>query len=150
MLPQADAFSDDPSIRDDELLYRRVHPTWIDWTDPDAPRVRRVAFQDQKEAVALEMGLPGPCLSVGLSSVLEEHNVDPAKMLESWGYEYGLASIRAGGARGSNQGVMRWPTEDEPWHGVVFAASGGKRSSGVQSHLAQSAKWVHIPERPAT
>lgn len=144
-------FVDQEDIPDDELLYRRIPPPWIDWNSLDAsgrPRIRRAAFQDYPAEKAREMGMPGPCMSVGLASILNAHDRQPTQLLEGWGANYGIASLRAGDARQLEQGVMRWPTEDEPWHGVVFTKIGSKKTGGTQNALAQAASWVEVPDRP--
>src|SRR2546421_1120944 len=90
-------FSDDPGHPGEEILYRRIPNQWIDWTvNEDSPRIRRAAFQDYSPRKAMEMGYPGACMSVGLSSVLEEQGRVPEELLEGWGDAYGLASVTAG------------------------------------------------------
>jgi hypothetical protein len=128
--PYASPFDDEPAIAADERLYRRIFPDWIDWTKIDAgglPRIKRAAFQDYSAKRAVELGYPGACMSVGLGSVLAGHGREPLAMLEKVGQEYGLASLTAAEVRARDQGVMAWPTEEEPWHAVVFSRLGPKR-----------------------
>lgn len=148
---QDPAFVDQDDISDDELLYRRIPPQWIDWEtldDEGRPRMMRAAFQDYKTEKAREMGLPGPCMSIGLHSILIAHRGEPLDLLERWGMHYGIASLPAGAVRANgDQGVMRWPTPEEPWHGVVFTKVGSKRTGGMENTLARAASWVYVPDR---
>ncbi len=151
LLSYESPFTDDPGIPAEEILYRRVPVQWIDWdAEQNGPRIKRAAFQDYPAERAADLNLPGPCMSVGLSSILDEHGVDPADLLTDWGREsYGLASVRAADVRLNNdQGIMPWPTQAEPWHGVVFSKKGPKRTGSMQSQLARAAVWVVLPDRP--
>jgi hypothetical protein len=112
-------------------------------------------FQDYPAQKAIEeYGLPGACMSVGLESVLTENDLDPAAMIK--GYEgYGVAAFNAGAARNLvglkgedwRQGVMPNPTDEEPWHAVVFRMEGSK-TRGIQNALAQISEWIIVPTRP--
>src|SRR5258708_2074917 len=95
--PAAAAFVNDDTIPGAALLYRRIPSKWIDWDTVDAeghPRITRGAFQDYTDAKARSMRYPGPCMSVGLGPVLEQHGRDPSFLLDGWGSDYGIASVR--------------------------------------------------------
>ncbi len=145
-------FVDDQSIPDDALLYRRV-----DWdkvggrsrtlTGQEA-RINSNCFADYPAAKAMELGYPGPCMSVGLSTVMEELQVPPTIMLD--GYEgYGLTVTRVGDLRylkkgngdSGPQGVLKSPTEREPWHCVVFDVFERPRKEACKKAIAKVSLW---------
>jgi len=119
------------------------------------PSMPSQGFQDYPAQKAIEeYGLPGACMSVGLESVLAENELDHTAMLK--GYEgYGVAAFSAGAARNLagpkgedwRQGIMPDPTDEEPWHAVVFRLEGSK-TRGIQNALAQISEWVIVPTRP--
>jgi hypothetical protein len=148
-----EAFHDDvDAIPDETLLYRRV-----DWDKIGGREKAQVGvpatingncFRDYPDAKAREKGLPGPCMSVGAGNVIEQRTKKPSVMLD--GYEgYGLALVRAGDLRNLRkadgtpcpQGVMWCPTDDEPWHSVIFDIEIRPRVSSVCKKIAQAASW---------
>lgn len=95
---------DDPDISNDALLWRRISPEW--WVydaNAGAMRVSSQAFQN----------LDGLAMSVGLAAECSEE-----QFLGGHG-GYGIAELTAGAARHCRQGVVRHPTEAEPWHAHV-------------------------------
>lgn len=144
-------FVDHADIEGSDLLFRRIFPGWVDWERSDEqgnPRIRRAAFQDYPAKRADEMKYPGACMSVGIASVLQEHDRTPDHLVADHA-GYGLASIGVGQARAAGQqGVMRWPTKLEPWHGVVFSKIGPRRTGAMEGELARSAKWIIVPAKP--
>jgi len=83
-------------------------------------------------------------MSVVLSDTLEKLGRPMESALIGHGDGFSLASITAGLARESTQGVAREPTTEEPAHGVVF----GRKSKSIRSKLAKSSEWVVPPELP--
>jgi hypothetical protein len=138
------------SISVDALLYRRIFQGFIDWDSPDPngrPRLTSAAFQDYKLEDAQRLGLPAPAMSVGLGPILDARGLSPEKILEPFDDTYGLAVLTAGDVRSLEQGVMAKPTEEEPWHAVVFSMNEPKRSKRIRAVLAEKARWVHVPRR---
>jgi len=88
-------------------------------------------------------------MSVGLGSVLVDHDYPPEKMLELFP-DYGLAYVTAGQLRtlrradGSAcpQGIMLVPTTEEPWHGVVFDQTHRPRKDAVCKAICRVADWA--------
>jgi hypothetical protein len=153
MTEAAAAFEDDAErIPDSAILYRRVDWDKIGGRDKYPPGATGTlngnCFTDYPEWRALEMGLPGPCMSVGVAPILTGHGHGPEKMLEDW-EGYGLAWIRAGDLRMLEradkspcpQGIMLFPTADEPWHGVVFDHAERPRKGAVCKAIARVAGW---------
>lgn len=152
MTPNYPEFVDSSSIDDDAVVYRRV-----DWdkvggreraTIGASPRLNGNCFTDFPEARATAVGYPGPCMSVGLSTILADLRLTPEAMLI--GFDgYGLASIRVGDLRqlkkGNGdpgpQGIMMSPTTTEPWHCVVFDLQERPRKEGCKKAIAKVAEW---------
>jgi hypothetical protein len=109
-------------------MYRRINPAWyVD--DDEGRRVTSQAFQDL-----------GGSMSVALGVVLRELGLEPEIVVES--YEgFGLMSLSVGFVRSLSLGVVREPTEVEPWHGAVH----GTKSRSIRSKLAQHGQWVRLP-----
>lgn len=148
------SFDDEESIPDEEFVYRRIlFPNWVDDTKRDnlgRPRIKRSAFQEFGAEKARQLGYPGPCFSVGLSSVLTAHGREPTDLLEGWDSEdrkYGIAHLRVADIRRKGRGVMARPTDQEPWHAVVFpkTTETRKQKADSESALAAAAVWVHVP-----
>lgn len=147
------AFADDTEgIPDDAILYRRVVWNLIGGRQKCPPgavaSLNGNCFADWSAEKAIEEGFPGPCMSVGLSTVLEELRFTPEKMLENYP-DYGLAFVTAAELRKlakadgtpCPQGIMTAATDAEPWHGVVFDLAGGRRAGSAKNAIAKAAQW---------
>ena len=118
---------DDPTIPDDEILWRRIPP----WHGvPDKGRgdrmVSSAAFDDtdgQPMSVVIASEAAGP------DSALAGHD------------GYALAGFRAGVAREIGLAIRRDPTDEQPAHAVVV----GKKTGSIQKKLRNSAHWVVQP-----
>jgi len=105
-------------------------------------------FTDYPIAKAQQLGLPDACMSVGIGSVIEAHGCTPDVMLQNYG-GYGLARVRVGDLRRLTrlngepcpQGIMPYPTEREPWHGVVFDKARRPRQKPACKAIASVAEW---------
>lgn len=145
-------FTDSLSIPDDALVYRRV-----DWDKiggrsrvavGEKARINGNCFSDYPEAKAAEFGYPGPCMSVGVSTVMIELGVEPEEMLQGFDH-YGLTETRVSDlrqlAKGNGdlcpQGIMLSPTKREPWHCVVFDVTERPRKNGCRNAIAKVSAW---------
>ncbi len=146
----APAYTDDADLADDAVLLRRIRSDWIRWDETGIvgqfPRITGQNFQDYSEDMAASVGCPAPAMSVGLLAVLQSHGRVETELLIGYA-GYGIASITVGDARRENQGVTRWPTDEEPWHALVFSRTSRIRSVGVRSRLAAVAVWRIRPTR---
>lgn len=102
-------------VRDEEILHRRVHPTFI---RPDGS-ISSQAFRD------------------------EEMSVDRAAFREVEetlaGYRgYGIAALGAAAARNLGQAVLADPLPRNPAHALVR----GRKSKSTSRKLARAASWV--------
>lgn len=154
MTDSPDPFVDDRNgVPDDALLYRRVSWGSIGGRCPPGQlaELSGNCFRDYPDAQARALGYPGPCMSVGVGTVLQARGLQPEAMLVGHA-GYGLAVVRAGDLRrlcrfdgtACEQGVMLSPTDEEPWHGVVFDKSGSARSKAVAVAVQRKAEW-HVP-----
>ena len=124
------AFEDDPSIADEERLFRRIPRTWIDWDDDGRAAISSAAFKDEE-------------LSINIESVMVRDGRPPADAIREYP-GYGLAAITAAHARSLSQAVSSDPIPEEPAHGVVY---GQKKRCGIAGKLRDGASWVIEPPR---
>ena len=147
-------FRDDLEIDDHVVVYRRAHWDKIGGRARATPGVEAKIspnfFSDYPEDAARKLGYEGPCMSVGLGSVLEELGLDPSVMLAGYDdREYGLTRTRVGDLRqlkrasgeSCPQGIMASPTKAEPWHGVVFDLNYRPRKDPVRKAIARVSTW---------
>jgi len=144
----ASPYSDDATIEDDDVLYRRIKlPDWVRSNELGSggrPQIRSIAFQDFTDAMASKWGLPAPAMSVGLGSVITANGRDASVMIEH--HEgYGVASLRARDVRQFDQGIQRYPTDSEPWHAIVFCLNRKSKNDPMKDRLAERAVWVIPP-----
>jgi len=118
------AADDDPSISDDALFWRRVHPDHI-VLDENLGRQRPSSqeFRDDE-----------------LSVILAEPGRQPATALEAHPGRF-LVAIGAHELRQRGLAITRDPTDDEPAHCVVL----GKKTRSTAEGLARAAVWVVPP-----
>lgn len=140
-------YADDPAIADDAVLLRVVHPKWVEW-EPE-PRLKSEAFQDYPGARLVEVGVPAVAMSVALLDDVLSHGQPAEAALKRFGSDYGIASLTAGQVRACEQGILRWPTDQEPWHAMVFSLQGPKRSRRHRKLLAERAELIRLPARTA-
>lgn len=132
-------FPDDPSILDDEVLFRRIPPLHH-FFDENEQRYRpsSAAFEDDDD---------GDPMSVYLSTVILRENRQPESVLA--GHEgYSLASITAGLARACDQTVHRDPLPEELSHAVVCGEKRKPKNTSPRKKFARAAAWVVLNAPP--
>lgn len=151
-MPTYDQLVDDRErIPDASILLRRVGWSILGgrsrFTPDSEIKINANCFSDYTEEDARAMGLPGPCMSVGALHMLVGEGEAAPRMLRGHD-DYGLVRVEAGKLRSLQkgdgtpcpQGIMWSPTDDEPWHCVVFDLS-GKRSGAGQKAIMRLAEW---------
>ena len=138
-------YEDDQTVTDDELLYRMVTKKNTKFEDGIAVRGGSNAFQDSRSDKLKELMVPAVAVSVYLGSQLRSNGLSATDLAVRWGQGYGVVSIRAGDARSEGQGIVRWPTDDEPEHAMIFCLSGGKKTGGQSKRLARVSRMVVSP-----
>lgn len=128
-------YPDDPTLSDEERLFRRIHlkQLVID-DDTGLARISSSAFRDTE-------------LSINIESVLQSEGKTASACLKD-NSAHKLVSITAGAARQHHQTVCRDPDplHNNLSHGLVC---GSKKERQVQQGLRDSADWV-IPSRAPT
>jgi hypothetical protein len=125
-----DEYEDDPSIADDDVLWRRVplHPSWVVFDETQGRlRPSSSAFDNHRDGTPMSAYLAAGGNTV--EEVLEGHP------------NYSLAGFSAGLARLQGQGIVRRPMPAFPSHVEVF----GPKSKSVRSALAKGCHWVVAP-----
>lgn len=123
-------YANDPTIADDDKLWRRIFPRWI---VPDnnrgGKRLSSQAFENSKD---------GSPMSVFLAALVLSSGRDAADLVFPG---YGMVSITAGLARENGQHVCRVPLPEEPAH--TFVA--GAKPKSVRYRLLDEMEWVIDP-----
>jgi hypothetical protein len=148
-----DLVDDAIAVPDDAILYRRVVWGKIGGREKcprgEVASLNGNCFTDWPPDAAAREGFAGPCMSVGVGTVLDNLGYTPDRILDGYP-ECGLACVTAGALRSLTkadgtscpQGVMLAPTEKEPWHGVVFDRTSERRGGAARNAIAQLAEWV--------
>ncbi len=114
--------TDDLTIDDDEILWRRVIPAWIKEEPGGLVRPGSAAFRDQRSNE----------LSVNIASLTTEEQVLEGRPDDS------LVAIRTGVFRGLGYVIVRDPEEGNESHALVCPAP-TKRDSRA---ISRQATWV--------
>ena len=138
-------YDDDPTIGDHELLYRMVTRQNTKDVDGIAVRGGTNAFQDLPPDRLDRVGAPAVAVSVYLESELRSYGLSADYLVQSWGEQYGVVSIRARDVRNENQGILRWPIPDHLGHAMIFTCSGPKKTGGQSKRLAKASVVVIAP-----
>jgi hypothetical protein len=119
-------FEDDPSIANEDRLFRRIHLSQIVRDDDTGfARVSSGAFRDRE-------------MSINIESILLDDGKAAADCLRDHGTHM-LVSITAGAARQFRQAVCRDPLPNDSSHGLIV---GSKNNPRVVEGLRSSATWV--------
>jgi hypothetical protein len=126
-------YKDDPSIRDQDDLWRRIQPEWIIFDEAlGRNRPSSAAFQDSSDGTAMSVDLAK--LRSGTAEALASY---PG---------HGLASFTAGFARRDcRQGVDHTPEEGGyDAHASVW----GDKPKSVRNRFAKAANLIGRPSAP--
>lgn len=133
-------WTDDGSIGDDVVAFRRLPHDWISG-DRDLPGTRRVnsaAFQPHPDSQAI---------SVTLSDVADGLGIDPAAMcLGEYAGEYGLATVLVRDARAQGLAIRRVPLSVDPGHAMFFITddSGQRDERSCRKAGKKLARAAHL------
>jgi hypothetical protein len=119
----------DLSIQNRDILWRRIHPGWIEWAGENEgiTRPTSVAFQDRITAEV---------------SVSVARETTKYRILRCYP-EHSLAAITVEAVRGVGCVVTRRPTADDPAHAVILPSPTKSRARD----LAKQATWVVLLDR---
>ncbi len=137
-------YTDDDTITNADLLYRRVYytPAWVTY-DVARKRLRptRAALNNTKRR---EDGAE-TYLSVFIKSTLDQMQLQPASVIDS---PAALVSISVARFRTKAveknvpQQIIRRPLEPPPSGNPAHGGIGGKKTGSIQNELAEHARWV--------
>lgn len=120
----AGPWTDDPSIPDDVVAYRRIDSHGVERNDLVVVRVKSYAFQPHRVSLSV---------SVTLSDLAIEQGVQPQAMALPAALEtkFGLCSFKVADARGVGFWVRRVPRDEDPAHAMLFAPDS---DTGIAPH----------------
>lgn len=133
-------YEDDPSISDDEIVYRRIA---THWAAKHGTSMTSASFQDTSAENARRLGCPAPGMSVHMQSLMAESGLEPSDLLEDAGE--GLVAMRVGDLRQKDMGITPWELPGEPAHAIIFTTVGSKRTKGQERAAKRAAMWVIEP-----
>lgn len=125
---------DDPSILDEDLLWRRIaQEHWV--KDPKVEggyRISSAAFENSSDGSGMSVTNGTEALRNGrsTSTIFESYSI--AKCLL-------IAEFTAGLARNLSQGITRSSTPEDPEHSNV----NGKKTRGVKNRLRKGSREIH-------
>jgi hypothetical protein len=120
---------DDPTIPDEEVLWRRIIPAWIHREPTGKVRPGSFAFMDR----------PSGELSVHIAALTTPDRALAGRPDDS------LAAIPAGLPRSLGFAIVRDPKPDDPSHALICPSPKGSRAS----KLAEQATWVVLQPSPS-
>ena len=123
---------DDPTIRAEVRLFRRIHLTQlVEDEDTGNARVSSGAFRDKE-------------LSMNIEQTLIAEGCGPDHCVRKHPH-HKLVAFTAGAARALGQSVYRDPQEDDPSHGIVHGNKNGKK---IHDGLREASVWIIPPTVP--
>jgi hypothetical protein len=125
-------YEDDPSIKNEDRLFRRVHlAQLVNDDDTGLVRISSGVFKHKELSVNIESSLLNGGSSI--ETCLCGHQA------------HKLVFITAGNARRFEQAVSRDPLPNDPSHGLVV---GSKNKRSIHDGLRAAAEWVIPPSAP--
>src|SRR5436305_1384418 len=117
--------ADDPSIGDDEILWRRILPDWVHREPDGSTRPQSIAMVDRNSGE----------LSVHIAALTTVEAI-----LKKRPGDY-VVAFRAGAPRGWGLKVVRDPDPDDPSHALVCPSPNQSQAK----KLARCCVWVGTP-----
>ena len=131
------------------ILYRVVHPKFVDWTKPDhdgLPSMTTQVFQENRPERALELGYPEPAVSIAFAHILQSEGLAIDVLLEDFDDGWGIASLTVGAVREVVPAVgIRHDRIHRPWHGILFAVTRPRMKGQEKGALRDRARLVRSP-----
>lgn len=121
--------TDDLSITDDDLLWRRLHPTWVIPTD-DGFRISSAAFKDGRHEVSVDLA----------ALTTQEQTLAGFP-------QQGLAEIKAAVPRALKHAIVRDPVAGNPAHALICEPPGqpNKQRERDAKAMARQASILKMP-----
>lgn len=120
---------DDPAIADDDLLWRRLHPTWVVPTD-EGFRISSAAFKDGRHEVSVDLA--------ALTTQVQTLAGFP---------QQGLAELKARVPRSLGHAIVRDPVEGNPAHALICEppSQPNKKRERDAKEMARQASILNMP-----
>jgi hypothetical protein len=124
---------DDPTIKDDEWLWRRIHPTAVTGDQDTGQRVPQSgAFRDTRGELSVFLAS-----ETTLPVVLRGHQ------------NFGVAEFQASAARSADCIIVRDPLPDNPAHALVCGKRASREISIREAKMIKKrSRWVVLPASP--
>lgn len=116
---------DDPTIRDDELLWRRILPEWVHVNPDGSTRPSSVAFIDRRSGE----------VSVHRAELTDLDLVRAVRPTDS------VVEVTAGFVRSLGCIIAADPKPDDPSHALICPSP----SKAIARKLAEHARWIIQP-----
>jgi hypothetical protein len=123
--------SEDAPIDDDDLVYRRIGPDKVVYSEKGGSRPGSHAFENK---------VPHK-LSGQLASIVDAQGLTPERYVKGM-KGHGIVSLRVGYLRGKGQEVRLSPELGDPAHVDVV----GEKPRSLRREFATEAEWVVLPE----
>jgi hypothetical protein len=146
-------FEDQNDLDLDIMVYRAVNPGLVDWNDTDAdgtPKMGSQIFQHMSDDRATAAGYSASAMSVALSHLLDKHLEGPERVLDEFGYDWGIAMFTVSDVRAVEPalGICEDPIDGAPWHGLVYAMTRSRMKKAESGALRSHATLIRLPKRP--
>lgn len=112
--------ADDPTINDDETLWRRILPDWIHTEEGGRIRAKSFAFIDRLSG---ELSVHIAALTTR-DAVLDNHP------------NHRIVAFKAGLPRSLGFAIVRDPTPDDPSHALICPSPKGAKAKTIAEHAA--------------
>ena len=133
MLPEPQVATDDVTVLDDALLWRRVHEDF--WERVEGGwRISSSAFDNSSD---------GSGMSVHLEAVAVAEGVLLERLLPEPQEQYGVVVLTPACVRTNRQIIVREPEPDDPTHAEVI----GSKPTKVRKRLRDGASVLRVPPR---
>lgn len=116
----------DPSIADEIILWRRIHPEQVALGENNEPRPSSAAFRNTKNTSGMSVNIA---------------NESTVQDTMSGCDGFFLVEFEVSFVRGLNQGVVRRPQTDNPAHAEVT----GSKSKSIRNKFSAGSRWVIRP-----
>jgi len=117
-------FANDPTIGDNEIIWRRIHENQVvDDNNLKRKRPSTACFQDGSD---------------GYMSVYIASEALSSQAIMQGVKEHFLASLSVGFIRQFGLGITRDPSSGGPGHAILL----GKKTGSIQNQMAKTATWV--------
>jgi len=131
-MPDEQGFTDDLSIPDNEVLWRRIRKDDI-YTDNNSGKTRpkSTCFRDSTRPIPSPMSMTIACLA----------GKSPQQYLKYY-KEEAMVMLTAGQLKEHGLSIEPNPTPEDPGHAFIH----GRKNKTIRRKLAEECEWVILPD----